>query len=58
MFDAHAIARRVTDAGIAPDHADAIVDAVAPGGRTRRRRRGDAGRAVNTIHKPKEGGKS
>ncbi len=48
MFDAHAIARRLTDAGIAPDHADAIVDAVAPGGRTRRRRRGDAGRAVNT----------
>ena len=28
MFDTHAIARRLTDAGIAPDHADAIVDAV------------------------------
>lgn len=28
MFDTHAIARRLTDAGITPDHADAIVDAV------------------------------
>ncbi len=28
MFDTHAIARTLTDAGIDPDHADAITDAV------------------------------
>ena len=28
MLDTHAIARRLTDAGIRPEHADAITDAV------------------------------
>ena len=28
MFDPHAIARALTDAGISPGHADAITDAV------------------------------
>ena len=28
MFDTHAIARTLTDAGIKPEHADAITDAV------------------------------
>ena len=28
MLDTHAIARRLTDAGIQPEHADAITDAV------------------------------